>query len=136
MEGDTFNDALGFSSGFTNKAYKALISVTRSSDKELKIIDLSTEELVEFSPEDGDIYVVNKILMRFSNRVQIEGAVYREGQYELTDGLTLKALINKADGLRGDAYLTRAEIYRTNEDFSQLILPIDLESSSRMRLMM
>ena len=65
--------------------------------------------------------------MRFSNRVQIEGAVYREGQYELTDGLTLKALINKADGLRGDAYLTRAEIYRTNEDFSQLILPIDLE---------
>ncbi len=126
-EGETFDDVLRFTSGFTDKSYRSLITVTRNGQKEREILDLSAEKFGEFHPLDGDVYLVKEILERYSNRVQIEGAVYREGEFQLTDGLTLKALIEKADGLRGDAFLTRASIYRTNHDFTQLVVPVDLE---------
>lgn len=125
-EGEKFNDLLKYAGGFGNAAFKSLVTVKRNGDKEREIIDVGADEFSNFSPADGDLIEVSGILDRFSNRVIIDGAVYREGEYQLTDGLTLKQLIAKADGLRGDAYLARATIYRTNEDFSQSTMPFDL----------
>lgn len=126
LEGESLFDMLNYASGFTNMAYKALITVNRNGDKEREVLDVSAENFAAFIPMDGDVFQVTPILDRYSNRVQIEGAVFREGEYQLTDGLTLRKLISKADGLRGDVFLTRATIYRTNEDFSQNVLPVDL----------
>ena len=123
---ETFNDVLKYASGFTNTAYKSLITAKRNGEIEREVLDVPAEEFTTLIPHDGDVYQVTPILDRYSNRVQIEGAVFREGEYALTEGLTLRGLIQKADGLRGDVFLTRATIYRTNEDFSQDILPIDL----------
>ncbi|MFY0593233.1 SLBB domain-containing protein [Roseivirga sp.] len=121
-----FKDLLGFAGGFTNTAFKSLITVKRNGEREREIIDVDSEEFEAFYPKDGDLIEVSGILDRFSNRVIIDGAVFREGEYQLTKDLTVKQLIEKADGLRGDAYLTRATIYRTGEDFSQSTLPFDL----------
>lgn len=125
-EGESFNDLLEYAGGFTNTAYRSLVTVRRSGQREREVIDITSDEFASFQPKDGDVFQVTPILDRYKNRVQIEGAVYREGEYQLTDGLTLKQLIEKADGLRGDAFLTRATIYRTNEDFSQNTFPVDL----------
>ncbi|WP_286755073.1 SLBB domain-containing protein [Roseivirga sp. UBA838] len=126
LEGESFSDLLGFAGGFTNTAYKGLITARRNGVKEREVIDVNANSFDTFIPQDGDIYHVTPILDRYKNRVQIDGAVYREGEYELTPGLTLKQLIEKADGLRGDAFMNRATIYRMNEDFSQDVIPIDL----------
>ena len=125
-DGERFEDLLKYASGFSNAAFKSLVTVKRNGQKEREIIDVASDEFSSFTPQDGDLIEVSGILDRFSNRVIIDGAVFREGEYQLTDGLTVKQLIAKADGLRGDAYMLRATIYRTNEDFSQVTIPFDL----------
>lgn len=126
LEGETFSDLLGFAGGFTNTAYKALVTARRNGLKEREVLDVNASDFDFFLPKDGDIFEITPILDRYKNRVQINGAVYREGEYELTPGLTLKQLIEKADGLRGDVFMTRATVYRMNEDFSQDVIPVDL----------
>lgn len=123
---EKFEDLLEYAGGFNNTAFKSRITVKRNGIREREIIDVDSEEFEIFEPQDGDLFEVSGILDRFSNRVIINGAVLREGEYQLTDGLTVKQLIEKADGLRGDAYRTRATIYRTGEDFSQSTLPFNL----------
>lgn len=126
LEGENFSDLLHFAGGFTNTAYRALVTARRNGLKEREVVDVNASDFNTFLPQDGDIFQVKPILDRFKNRVQINGAIYREGEYELTQGLTLKKLIEKADGLRGDAFMARATIYRTNQDFSQDAIPVDL----------
>jgi len=123
---ESLSDLLEYASGFSNTAYRSLITTKRNGLDEREVLDVNVSEFDSFIPKDGDFFQVASILERYSNRVLIEGAVYREGEYQLTDGLTLMQLIEKAAGLRGDVFLTRATIYRTNEDFSQNIIPIDL----------
>ena len=123
---ENFKDLLSYAGGFSNSAFQALVTVKRNGEREREIIDVEANEFDSFEPKDGDLIEVSGILDRFSNRVIIDGAVFREGEYQLTEGLTLKQLIEKADGLRGDAFMTRATIYRTNEDFSQSTIPVDL----------
>jgi len=69
---------------------------------------------------------VDSILNRFENRVEIKGAVYRPGIFAKTDSMTLKRLIAKADGLRGDAFKNRATIFRTKDDLTMEVIPVDL----------
>jgi len=77
---------------------------------------------------DGDILNVEAVLDRFENRVQITGAVYREGMYEINGKVnTVKELINKAEGIRGDAFLDRAQLQREHEDLTLELIPIDLQ---------
>ena len=80
-----------------------------------------------FRLDDGDMITVDAVLDRFENRVEIRGAVYRAGLYQL-DGTvnTVKQLIKKAEGLRGDAFLNRVIIDREHEDLSHEIIAIDL----------
>lgn len=127
-KGETFSDLLKYAGGFTNLAFRELVKVQRSGAREWEILNMEKDAFQSFVPKDGDIFEVEMILERFNNRVIIEGAVFREGEYELTDGLTLKELIGKADGLRGDAFMKRATIYRNNEDFSQTAIPFDLSA--------
>lgn len=124
--GESFQDLLEFSGGFTSSAFKSTITVKRNGDKEREMLDVEAEEFLSFEPKDGDLIEVSAILDRFSNRVIINGAVFREGEYQLTEGLMLNQLIVKANGLRGDASLIRATIYRTSGDFSQSTIPVDL----------
>lgn len=127
-EDEGFEDLLKYAGGFTSSAFKSTVTVKRNGDREREILDLGNDDFLSFTPQDGDFIKVSGILDRFSNRVIIDGAVFREGEYQLTENLTLKQLIEKADGLRGDAFFNRATIYRTNEDFSQSTIPIDLAS--------
>ncbi|MNX11979.1 Polysialic acid transport protein KpsD precursor [compost metagenome] len=77
-------------------------------------------------PKNGDKYVVEAILDRFANRVEILGAVFRPGVYELEKGLTLRSLINKADGLTEEAFLNRGYINRLNPDNTQALISFDV----------
>jgi protein involved in polysaccharide export with SLBB domain len=72
------------------------------------------------------VYTIDKVLERFSNRVQINGAVFRPGFFALDEGLTLAKLIAKADGLKEDAFTSRAAIYRLREDNSLEVISVDL----------
>lgn len=125
-DNERFSDLLSYAGGFTSKAFKSTVTVKRNGDREREIIDVDQEKFEEFQPIDGDLIEVSAILDRFSNRVIINGAIYREGEYQLTDGLSLMKLIERAGGVRGDANMSRITIYRTGDDFSQSVIPVDL----------
>jgi len=110
--GETLQNLIDFAGGFTENAYRESITAYRNTLKEKKVIDINYKDFATFLTEAGDSYHVGRLLDRFENRVQIEGAVYRPGAYALTKGMKIKDLIMKADGLREDAFVNRAIIFR------------------------
>lgn len=126
IDGETFDKLLEYAGGFTENAYTKIIKARRNKDGEKIFADLNIEELSKIETKNGDQVIVQGILERYANRVQVKGAVFREGEYELTDGLTVKKLIDLAEGLRGDAFMERGLVYRTNEDYSYSVLPFNL----------
>ena len=127
LSSESLQDAINFAGGFTGQAYTANIKVLRNTNKERKIADVSAEDFKTHKPLNGDKYIVETILDRFENRVEIEGAVFRPGKYELEKGLTLKALILKADGLKEDAFLNRGYIQRLSVDNSLSLVSFDVQ---------
>lgn len=126
VEGETLQDVLGFAGGFATEAYTARIKVLQFTDRERSMRDIYPEDYGRYIPKNGDQFVVEQILDRYDNRVQIDGAVFRPGQYALTDGLTLRQLIDKADGLKEDAFMARAYLNRLNPDNTQQLITVDL----------
>ncbi|MBC8155721.1 MAG: SLBB domain-containing protein [Bacteroidetes bacterium] len=125
-KGETLDKLLYFSGGFAATAYKSLVKVTRLTDRERKIIDVTAAEYKTFAIQDGDLVSVEALLDRVENQVTIQGAIYRPGQYSLDRSKTLKQLIEAADGLKGDAFSGRVMILRTRLDMATENLSIDL----------
>lgn len=126
--GETLADIIAFAGGFQAEAYAERMTVTRKTGSELKVEDVDAAAYNAFIPQDGDMYRVGQLLNRFENRVQISGALMRPGTFALQEGMTLTQLIAKAEGLREDAFLNRATLYRTKADFSLEILPVDINA--------
>ncbi|MES2773462.1 MAG: SLBB domain-containing protein [Bacteroidota bacterium] len=124
--GETLNQLLAFAGGFTDQAYKASVNITQLTEKEKKIADIPAASFTSYQPQSSDIITIGKILDRFANRVNINGAIFRPGDYEMTEGMTLRELIVKAGGLREDAYLQRGIISRVNEDMSPASLSFNV----------
>lgn len=125
---ETLKDVLRFAGGFTDKAYTYTIGLRRNTAKELKLLNITQDEVSTFIPQRGDKYTIGEILKRFENRVQIQGAVFRGGEYALEAGLsTVKELIKKAEGLKEDAFMNRATINRQKGDNDPLIMAFDLD---------
>ena len=126
VKNETLQDVINFAGGFNTQAYTAKIKAFQNTDRERKISDISSSEFSTYSPKNGDKFVVEAILDRFANRVEIIGSVFRPGIYELDKGLTLRGLINKSDGLTEDAFLNRGYINRLNPDNSQSLISFDV----------
>jgi protein involved in polysaccharide export with SLBB domain len=126
LSSENLSDVIRFAGGFSNQAYTAQIKVLQNTNKERSITDVPAESFNTYGPLNGDKYVVEKILDRFANRVEISGAVFRPGEFELDKGLTLKGLIAKADGLTEDAFLNRGYISRLNADNTPSLISFDV----------
>jgi protein involved in polysaccharide export with SLBB domain len=124
--GETIEDILAFAGGFTDKAFTQRITVKRSTGEQMRVEDVEEGEFEKFHPQDGDQFIVGEILQRYENRVQVSGAVRRPGEFALSEGMTVRSLLEKAGGLRGDAFLNHATLYRTNENFTQEVLSLDI----------
>lgn len=125
-KGETLKDVLNFAGGFGDDAYRNRIKVIRNTSKERSVADIPEEMYGMFTPQSGDVFEVGRIIDRFANRVQIKGAVFRPGAYALDNGLTVAKLIAKADGIKEDAFTTRAIIYRLKDDNSSEVLSFDV----------
>lgn len=125
---DTFEDLIQFAGGFTDEAFKERVAISRITGNQRSISDVYQNQFNLFILKGGDEITVGRISNRFSNRVQIKGAVYREGTFALTEGLTLSQLIKNAEGLRGDASTTQASILRNKEDLSTEMIQVNLKA--------
>jgi len=126
LNSESLEDVINFAGGYSNKAYTAKIKVLQNTNKERRITDVNADDFSKYRPLNGDKYIVEAILDRFANRVEINGAVFRPGQFELETGMTLKTLIEKAEGLKEDAFLNRGYISRLNSDNSLSLTSFDV----------
>ena len=124
--GESLADLYQFAGGFSSKAFRDRVTVRRFDQDRRKVIDVASDQYEVFVPQDGDEILVGEVLDRFTNRVQVVGSVNRAGEFSLEDGMTISELIEKAEGLRPEAFLFRATLYRTNTDLTLGALPIDL----------
>jgi polysaccharide export outer membrane protein len=128
LKGDeTFADALKYAGGFTEQAYKSAINVKRNTDTERKLITISSGMADSFLTKDGDTFFIPTILDRFENKVEVLGAVFRPGEFALgSDITTVKQLVEKADGLREDAFKERAILVREQENKDPRFIPLNI----------
>lgn len=126
-DGETLADLINYVGGFSDKAYKGMAKLTQIDDKERSVKDISSDLFDRYVLKNADSVYFGSILDRYTNRVVIEGAVYRPGVFELTPKLSLKELIAKADGLREDAFLTNGFIKRTLPDLEKEMISFNLQ---------
>ena len=125
--GETVADLIRFAGDFNGEANRNMVSVTRRQGGKYDSFTVDKADFGNFVLEDGDVVSVGGSIDRYENRVGVEGAVYRPGYYAI-DGTTktLKQLIERADGLREDAFMPRAILYREKPDWSLEVKSVDL----------
>lgn len=127
-KGETLGALIDYAGGFTGDAYSKEVRLVRRTGREYRLFNVDKSDYAGFELDDGDSVSVGTILNRFANRVEVRGAVYREGMYELGEDMnTVRQLIDRADGLKGDAFLARALLYREHEDLSIETVAVDLK---------
>ena len=127
VKGETIKDLLRYAGGFTDKAYTYTFSARRNTSRELKLVNVTQDEVATFLPQNGDLYTIGTIINRYENRVEVEGAVFRPGIYAMEAGLTtVKELIKKAEGAKENAFLNRATLTRRKENYDPEMISLDL----------
>jgi protein involved in polysaccharide export with SLBB domain len=126
---ENFKQFLQYAGGFDDTAYTAWVKVIQKNDKEKAVKDLAQNQFASYQPKGGDIIQVSKILDRFQNRVKLTGAVFRPDVYELTEGMRISDLVQRADGLREDAFIGRAQLIRLKPNLLKELVTINLSKA-------
>ena len=126
-DGESLSDLLFYAGGLSENAFKKAIKLTRIIDDKFKVVDVNSDQFDFFQPKPGDKYLVDKVIEKYNNRVIIKGAVYRPGIFSIIEEMTIKDLIDKAEGLKSDVFLNKAYITRTNPDYSTSNISINLK---------
>ena len=110
--------------GFDADAYTRSLRIVRQNGQEYEVNTVKDLDYSVYKMRNGDVVTAEAILNRFTNKLEIRGAVYRPGIYQLNGKLnTVRELVNEAQGLTGDAFLNRAVLYRQREDFTTEVDP-------------
>jgi len=124
---ETMATLLKYAGGFTSDAYTRSLRLIRQNGKEYQVNTVDDTDYSGFYVKDGDVVTAEAILTRFENRLEIRGAVYRPGIYQYGGTLnTVRRLVEKADGLMGDAFTGRAVLYRERENLTKEVLQVDI----------
>ena len=116
VPGESLSDILRYAGDFTENAYSAKVKVLQTTGRERSVQDIYADQFANYTPKSGDQYIVEPILDRFANRISVLGAVFRPGIFGLAPGMTLKQVLEMADGVREDAFLERGIINRLKAD--------------------
>lgn len=125
---ETVATLLKYAGNFASDAYTRSMKLVRQNGKEYQIFTVDNMDFSVFKLKDGDVLTAEAILNRYENKLEIKGAVYRPGIYQFGGNLnTVKQLIEKADGVMADAFLSRAVLHRQREDLTKEIVQVDLK---------
>ncbi len=125
----TLASLLDYAGGFTGDAYSNAVTVVRRSGRMREVHDVTSGEYSRFVLADADSVAVGEGIERFSNRLEITGAVFRPGLYSVSENVgTVRQLIERADGLKGDAFTARGVLTREKADYTLEVLPVDIEA--------
>lgn len=126
---ESLSTLIQYAGGFDADSYTGSLCIIRQNGMEYEVNTVKAPDYGNYAMKNGDVVTAEAILNRFTNKLEIRGAVYRPGIYQLSESLnTVRALIDEAKGLTGDAFLNRAVLYRQRENLTTEVLPIDLKT--------
>ena len=119
---------LKYAGGFTGDAHKKSVRLMRQNGERYSIFNVNEFDMANFKLEDGDDVTVDGMINRYDNMVEIKGAVFRPGQYQLGATVnSVRTLIEAAEGVTEDAFTTHAVMHRLKADRSLEIIPVDVQ---------
>lgn len=126
---ETLATLISYAGGFSADAYTRSLRVVRQNGEEYEINTVKEIDYSAYPMRNGDVVTAEAILNRFTNKLEVRGAVYRPGIYQLNGEInTVRALVNEAKGLTGDAFTNRAVLQREREDLTTEIISVDVRS--------
>lgn len=125
---ESINSLLKYAGSFTGDAYKKSVRVNRKTGREYSVYNVEEFDFASFRIADGDSVTVEPILNRYANTVEVRGAVFRPGMYNLGEQVnSIRSLIEHAEGLTEDAFKARAVMHRMKTDRSLEVVSVDVE---------
>lgn len=126
---ETLTALIKYAGGFNADAYSKSVRMVRQNGMEYEVKTVDEMDYSVCQLRDGDVVTVGAILNRFTNKVEIKGAVYRPDIYALDGKVnTVRALIEKAQGLMDDAFTNRAVLQRQRDDLTSEIVSVDVKA--------
>lgn len=124
---ESVNSLLKYSGGFAGDAYRKSVRVNRKTGREKSVYNVEEFDFANFRIDDGDSVSVDSILPRYANTVEVKGAVFRPGMYNLGEQVnSVRSLIEHAEGLTEDAFTNRAVMHRMKADRNLEVISVDL----------
>lgn len=125
---ESVNTLLKYAGGFTGDAYRKSVRLLRKTGRELSVYNVGEFDYSTFHVADGDSIGVDSILNRYENKIEIKGAVFRPGFYNIGKDIhSVRTLIEHAEGLTEDAFTNRAIIHRMKEDRTLEVIAVDVK---------
>lgn len=125
---ESVGSLLEFAGGFAGDAYTKNVRLVRKSGRDYQIFNVDELDFSSFHLMDGDSLNVDSVIPKFSNMVEIKGAVFRPGMYQIGNRVTtVGELIQAAEGTMGDAFVNRAVLHRKREDLSLEVISINVK---------
>ena len=119
---------LKYAGGFTGDAYKKSVRVNRKTGRERSVFNVGEFDMTSFRVNDGDSVTVDSILPRYENTVEIKGADFRPGMYNLSGEInSVRTLIEHAEGCTEDAFTAHAVMHRMKDDRTLKVISVDVD---------
>jgi len=130
-DGETFGDLLNFASGFSSKADKNKITLSRLNEKgERKFSDYSLKDINSIKLKDSDEIFIHDLSGKLSNNIRIEGFLSNRGVYSYIENSKISDYINEND-LTDKTYLPFSIISRRDDNGSRDFIATDLNLNTR-----
>ena len=126
-EGEKLSSLVDYFGGFKSNAYKDIMVVERIVGAKREVKEVPFSDAGKFAMQGGDKLLVHRLSDIYHNRISITGAVYQPGNYAYSEGMTVLDLIDKAAGVREEAYLNRAILFRSIDHVDKQSLNFSLK---------
>ena len=124
---ESLSTLLKYSGGFAGDAYTKSVRVVRKTGQQRSVFNIEEFDMASFHVSDGDSVSVDSILPRYENTVELKGAVFRPGLYQLGNNInSVRSLIEHAEGITEEAFTNRAVMHRMKADRTLEVVSVDL----------
>ncbi len=124
---ESLGSLLKYAGGFAGDSYKKSVRVVRKAGAQYSVHTVGEFDLNSFHLNDEDSVSVDSVLPRYSNMVEVRGAVFRPGMYQMGgDITTVRSLIEHAEGVTEDAFTARAVMHRMKSDRTLEVVAVDV----------
>ena len=124
---ESMKSLINYAGDFASDAYRKSVRVIRKLGTQMSVFNVNEFDMASFKMADGDSVLVDSVLNRYQNMVEVKGAVFRPGMYQLGEQITsVKTLMDYCEGVTEEAFTAHAVMHRMKKDRTLEVVPVDL----------